>query len=137
MLTLLLKVKTDDQCSDELGKLTSIYFPRLWRNEKEIVHAGLGCYDKSFHISYHKKDKRIVIKENKCCQHMKLVKILIKKIVLNELVVGDGLLSRSDPLPDLNAELKYCNNPECSSVKSNKNLFLNRDKNADITVITV
>jgi len=51
---------------------------------------------------------------------MKSVKIIKKgKIVLNG--------------------LKYCNNLECSAVKNNgnKNLFLNRDKNAVITVITV
>ena len=107
-------------CAGELGKITGVDSPRPWRNKEEIVYGGIKCCDKTFHISYHKKDKQVLIEENKCCEHMKSVKIVKKeKIVLNG--------------------LKFCNNPECSAVKNNggRNLFLNRDKNAAMNMYKI
>ena len=107
-------------CSSELDKITSVDSPRPWRNKEEIVHGWIGCCDKTFHVSYHKKDKQILIKGDNCCQQMKSVKIFKKeKIVLNG--------------------LKYCNNLGCSAIRNNnnKNLFLNRDKNAAMNMYKI
>ena len=102
---------------NELGKISvKSLDPTSLMYKDEIIHGGM----KNLHISYHKKDKQDLLKENKCYEHLKLVKIVKKEKVILDV-------------------LKYHNNPECSAVKNNcdENLFLNRDKNAAMDIYEI
>ena len=101
-------------------KITDLPSPRPWRNKEEISYGGNGCCKKTFHVSYHKKDGKVLIKQNNCCNNIKDVHYIEKqKIVLNG--------------------LKACTNIECSGVIYNKNktLFVNRDKNAAMNMYKI